>query len=299
MVTSATSSNRSPAEKETLLRGGRPPATRAAKGHRLPPDLVRVDGRISARTRWLLGAGSFVALLIVWILATLPGAVPPIYLPSPLSVIERLFVQAGSGQLWEDVGISTFRILTAFLISAVMAIPIGLIMGRVRLADAALTPLVEFARYLPVVAFVPLSIIWAGTDETQKFLVIWIGTFFALTLMVIDNARSVARDFVDYGRTLGMSEGRILRKIVLRGAMPGILDSLRIALGWCWTWLLLGELVAASSGLGFRITMAQRYLETDLIFAYILVLGLMGLASDQLLRLLHRNLFAYLRKHEQ
>ena len=113
---------------------------------------------------------------------------------------------------------------------------------------------------MPVVAFVPLTILWAGTGDTQKFLIIFIGTFFQQVLLVMDNVKSVPRDFIDLGRTLEMPEWRILQRIVLPSAMPAIWDSLRISLGWAWTWLVVAELVAATSGLGYRITTAQRYL---------------------------------------
>ncbi|MEV6345559.1 ABC transporter permease [Actinoplanes sp. NPDC051851] len=267
-----------------------------SKGRPLRPELLRIDGRAGRGVHLLLSALAFGAVLAAWALTTAVGSVPDIYLPSIGAVAGALRDAAADGTLAGDLGISLTRILVAFALAAVVAVPLGLLAGRIRLADALITPLAEFARYLPVVAFVPLTIIWAGTEESQKYLVIWIGTFFPLLLMVIDDVRRVGADLVDFGRTLGMTDGRILRRIVMRGALPGIVDSLRISLGWCWTWLVVGELVAATSGLGYRITIGQRYLETELIFAYILVLGVVGLLSDQALRLLHRTLFPYLRE---
>ena len=129
---------------------------------------------------------------------------------------------------------------------------------------------------MPVVAFVPLTILWTGTGDAQKFLIIWIGTFFQQVLLIMDNAKRVPEEFVDVGRTLEMSPRAILTSIVVPCAMPGIWDSLRISLGWAWTWLVLAELVAASSGLGYRITTAQRFFQTDTIIGYILVLGVFG-----------------------
>ncbi|MGH6929921.1 MAG: ABC transporter permease, partial [Dongiaceae bacterium] len=129
----------------------------------------------------------------------------------------------------------------------------------------------------------------------QKFLIIWIGTFFQQVLLIMDNVKSVPRDFVNLGRTLEMSEARILFRIVLPSAMPAIWDSMRISLGWAWTWLVVAELVAATSGLGYRITTAQRFFQTDTIFGYLLLLGVLGLTTDQAMKLAHRRLFRYLR----
>jgi NitT/TauT family transport system permease protein len=147
---------------------------------------------------------------------------------------------------------------------------------------------------MPVVAFVPLTILWAGPSDLQKFLIIWIGTFFQQVLLVMDNVKSVPRDFVNLGRTLEMREWRILQRIVVPSAMPAIWDSLRISLGWAWTWLVVAELVAATSGLGYRITTAQRFFQTDLIFGYLLLLGMLGLATDQAMKYLGRRFFRYL-----
>src|SRR6185312_14162851 len=141
-------------------------------------------------------------------------------------------------------------------------------------------PLVDFIRYMPVVAFVPLTIVWVGTDDSQKFLIIWIGTFFQQVLLFMDNVKSVPRDFINLGRTLEMDEGKILLRIVLPSAMPAIWDSLRISLGWAWTWLVVAELVAATSGLGHRINTGMRFFQVDTIFGYLLVLGVLGLATD-------------------
>ncbi len=217
------------------------------------------------------------------------------FLPSPGQVVQRLSELAGRGHLVNDTLISIYRISVGFLISTAFALPIGVMIGCYRHWEAAIEPLVDFIRYMPVVAFIPLTIFWAGTGDAQKFLIIWIGTFFQQVLLIMDNVKSVPRDFVNLGRTLEMSEAKILIRIVLPSAMPAIWDSMRISLGWAWTWLVVAELVAATSGLGYRITTAQRFFQTDTIFGYLLLLGVLGLTTDQAMKLAHRRLFRYLR----
>ena len=182
-----------------------------------------------------------------------------------------------------------------FLISTLIALPIGVLIGCYARWEAAIEPFVDFIRYMPVVAFVPLTILWTGTSDIQKFLIIFIGTFFQQVLLIMDNVKSVPRDFINLGRTLGMPDWRILQRIVVPRALPAIWDSMRISLGWAWTWLVVAELVAATSGLGYRITTAQRFFQTDLIFGYLLILGLLGLVTDQLMKAAARHLFRYLR----
>jgi NitT/TauT family transport system permease protein len=256
--------------------------------------LFTLGGRIRAAEFLGIAAAVFAVLGILWFASTSAGLVLPLFLPSPGQVWSRLSELWASGQLMADMGISIYRITLGFLISTVFALPIGILIGSYRGWEAAIEPLVDFIRYMPVVAFVPLTILWTGTGDAQKFLIIFIGTFFQQVLLVMDNVKGVPRDFINLGRTLEMPERRILKGIVLPSAMPAIWDSMRISLGWAWTWLVVAELVAATSGLGYRITTAQRFFQTDLIFGYLLLLGLLGLATDQAMKYLGRRLFRYL-----
>ena len=256
--------------------------------------LFALGGRIRTREFLAIAVAVFVGLGAVWYGVTATGWVKPLFLPSPGQVLSRLGTLWASGQMMTDMGISIYRISLGFLISTVVALPIGILIGSYRGWEAAIEPFIDFIRYMPVVAFVPLTILWTGTGDAQKFLIIFIGTFFQQVLLVMDNVKSVPRDFINLGRTLQMRELRILQRIVLPSALPAIWDSMRISLGWAWTWLVVAELVAATSGLGYRITTAQRFFQTDLIFGYLLVLGILGLATDQAMKYAGRRLFRYL-----
>ncbi|MFO1057030.1 MAG: ABC transporter permease [Dongiaceae bacterium] len=269
------------------------PGGRAARRRRRPPALLRLTARLDGRQFAGIAVAVFLLLLGLWWLATATGLVRPLFLPAPGAVWRRLLELAGNGQLWEDCRVSIYRILAGFLIASVLAVPVGVLIGCYRFWEAAIEPLVDFIRYMPVVAFVPLTILWTGTGDTQKFLIIWIGTFFQQVLLIMDNVKRVPWDFIDIGRTLELPERQILTRIVVPSALPGIWDSLRISLGWAWTWLVLAELVAATSGLGYRITVAQRFFQTDTIIGYILVLGCLGLVTDQGMKAIGRRLFAY------
>jgi NitT/TauT family transport system permease protein len=276
-----------------------PPEAKAGAGKPRPRPRARQSSRlgvpISAAEFVGIAAAVFVGLGVVWWLVTALDLIRPLFLPSPGAVVVRLGELAASGDLVEDTLVSVYRISVGFLISTVCALPVGIIVGCYPRWEAAIEPLVDFIRYMPVVAFVPLTIVWVGTDDSQKFLIIWIGTFFQQVLLFMDNVKSVPRDFINLGRTLEMAEGKILLRIVLPSAMPAIWDSLRISLGWAWTWVVVAELVAATSGLGYRINTGMRYFQTDTIFAYLLLLGILGLATDQTMKLSRRHLFRYLR----
>jgi NitT/TauT family transport system permease protein len=259
-----------------------------------PRSLFRLTASVSRPQFVGISIGVFALLLLAWWLATASGEVKPLFLPRPDAVLAKLAELARSGQLWQDASISIWRITIGFLISTAFALPIGVLIGCYKSWEAIVEPVVDFIRYMPVVAFVPLTILWTGTGDTQKYLIIWIGTFFQQVLLIMDNVKGVPWDFINLGRTLQMPERRILSRIVLPSAMPGIWDSLRISLGWAWTWLVVAELVAATSGMGYRITTAQRFFQTDLIIGYILLLGCFGLATDQAMKALGRRMFRYM-----
>lgn len=258
--------------------------------------MLNMAAEISGPTYLLIAICSFLLFIAAWFLATGLGMAKPIFLPSPVAVVTKLAKLAADGTLASDIGNSVYRIMVGFLIASVMALATAILIGAYRFWEAAIEPFLDFVRYMPVVAFVPLTILWSGTGDTQKFLIIWIGTYFQQALMFKDNIKRVPSDFVGFGRTLGMSDLRVLMRIVVPSAMPQIWDTLRISLGWAWTWVTLAELVAANSGLGYRITVAQRYLQTDMAIGYILVLGILGLATDQVMRFLGRHFFKYERK---
>jgi NitT/TauT family transport system permease protein len=257
------------------------------------PRLFVIGARIDRTLFVAIAVVVFLLLGLIWWVATAGGFVTAIFLPSPAGVWNQMVKLAANGTLWDDARISFYRIIIGFLIASAMSIPIGVLIGCFRVWEAAIEPLVDFVRYMPVVAFVPLTILWAGTGDTQKFLIIWIGTFFQQVLMVMDNVKRVPEDFVGLGRTLGLPERKILMRIVVPSALPGIWDTLRISLGWAWTWLVLAELVAATSGLGYRITVSQRYFQTNTIIGYILLLGIFGLITDQVMKAMEKVLFRY------
>lgn len=170
--------------------------------------------------RVALAAAVFLILGVAWWGVTAAGLVQPLFLPGPASVWQALVAQAQNGELASDVGISVARIFMGFALATVMAVPAGILMGRIRILDALFEPLIDFVRYMPVVAFVPLTVVWAGVTEVQKVLIIWLGTFFPMVLMIMDDVRRVPDEYVDIGRSFGMKDRRILRRIVMRHRCP-------------------------------------------------------------------------------
>jgi len=256
--------------------------------------LFAYRGTSSGRSDLLLGACSFIGFIALWSLLSHFEVVPQRFLPLPWKVVEALWGMLVERNFIEDIWISVARVWGAFLLSAVMAIPIGLLMSDYRIFGTLFEPIIDFIRYLPVPALVPLLIIWFGIGESSKIAVLWMGTFFQLVLLIADDAKRVPREFIEIGYTLGARPNQITRNIVLRAMLPSMVDSLRITLGWCWTWIIVAEIVAANSGIGHVIWSMRRFVKTPEVMAGILTVGIIGLVTDQAIRWFHRRYFRYL-----
>ena len=239
------------------------------------------------------GIGLIALFLLAWWIATTFGWVKPIFLPSPAAVWQELIKQIQDGTLWLDIRASVYRITVGWVLSTLIALPIGILMGNYRLFEGMFEPFIDLVRYMPAVAFVPLTILWAGVDDGQKFIILFIGTFFQQVLMIMDNVKTVPYEMIQVSHTFGLNKWEVLRKVVLPAALPGIWDTLRITLGWAWTYLVVAELVAANVGLGYRIMRAQRFLQTDSIILGILVIGILGLITDYAFKFSYRALFRW------
>jgi len=254
----------------------------------------KIRGWMSARSYWTLAAAGLILPLALWGLLCAFGAVNPVFLPSPLDVVHRVGQWFDDGDLMADVRISMFRVVAGWALSALIAMPVGLLIGTFRAVQALLEPLTDFVRYMPAVAFIPLVMLWVGIDEGAKIAIIFIGTFFQMVLMVAEDVRRVPMAQIEAAQTMGASRCEVIEKVIIPSAKPALLDTLRITMGWAWTYLVVAELVAANSGLGYAIIKAQRFLQTDKIFAGIILIGAIGLAMDQCFRWVHRAAFPWL-----
>ncbi len=216
-----------------------------------------------------------------------------IFLSSPFEVLKFLVNDITTGSIWENLYISCYRIFMGFLYAAVIGVPIGILVGSFNVFEAYIQPVMEFMRYLPVPAFIPLIMIWVGIGEGAKIAVIFLGTLFQLIPMVADDVRSVPEDYINAAYTLGAKRIGVLFKVMIPAMLPRMMDSLRMMMGWAWTYLVVAELVAANSGLGYTILKAQRYLKTPAIFSGILVIGLLGLIIDRSFGLISKRLFPW------
>jgi NitT/TauT family transport system permease protein len=240
---------------------------------------------------WWVALGSFIGIVALWYVLTL--FMDPVFLPKPHAVLLELVHQLGTAEYWGHIGISLFRVSAGFLLACVIAIPLGIFAGTFKIGEAAIEPPMEFIRYMPAVAFIPLIMVWVGIGEGAKIALIFIGTFFQLTLMVASLTRQVSVDLLHASYTLGATRWQAIESVLIPAIKPNLMNTLRLTLGWAWTYLVVAELVAVNSGLGYAIMKAQRFLNTEQIFVGIIVIGLLGLISDRIFAYCNRRFFPW------
>jgi len=253
-----------------------------------PTVFWRIAEDIPIRLAWLLMLLSVIIPLTIWFLLATNSQIDSIFLPSPNDVKEALLRLWSKGFLFKDIGASFTRVSIGFVLSTLVAIPLGIMMGSFASIRSLFEPIIGILRYMPAPAFIPLLIIYLGIDEAPKIALIFIGTIFFNVLMIMDAVKFIPKDLIETTYTLGGSRWQILTQVIMPYIVPSILDTFRINIATSWNLVVVAELLAASEGLGKRILLAQKFLKTDEIFACLIVLGLIGFMLDLFFRLLLR-----------
>lgn len=249
---------------------------------------------IPPSSAFVLGVSVWALFFGMWELASAFRLMNPLLFPAPHQVLMSLHDLIVHRGLIADVGISIARILTSFAAACLVAIPLGILMGSFRRVEAFVNPLVSAWRYLPAPSFIPLLLMWFGTGEAQKMSLLFIGVIWFLITLIMDHVKNVRTELIETSVTLGGSRGQVLWTAIVPASLPDIVVAMRQMLAVSWTYLVIAEIVAASSGVGAMMMRAKRFLHVDEIMAGIVCIGILGLCFDFLFRLLHRLLFPYL-----
>jgi len=257
-------------------------------------DFLAVRASVGPVQRTISAIGIWAVFFGVWVLATSSGWVNDLLVPSPQKVLAAtydLFVNRG---FTSDVLISVWRVFISFAMACAVAIPLGVAMGTFASIEAIFAPFVSAWRYLPAPSFIPILLMWFGTGEAPKLALLVIGVIFFLITLVMDHTKNVRKELIETALTLGANRYVVVLKVVFPAALPDIITAMRQMLAMAWTYLVIAEIVASTTGIGAMMMRARRFLKTDEILAGIIVIGVLGLLTDVMFRMLHRRLFPYL-----
>ena len=240
-----------------------------------------------------LTMSSFILLLGIWSLLTYTNIVDALFLPTPTSIITSGITLFTQFNFVNDIFVTFSRVLVGFGLALLIGVPLGIFVGSYKVVEALFEPIISFVRYMPVSAFIPLFILWIGVGELEKISVIFFGSIFSIVLMVAVEVSGVRRELLEAAYTLGSSNIGVLRSVILPASMPGILDAIRLVLGWAWSYIIVAELIATASGIGSVIIESQRMFRIGNIIFGILTIGMLGLLSDLILKFFGKKLFSW------
>ncbi|AQP52803.1 taurine ABC transporter permease [Vagococcus penaei] len=236
---------------------------------------------------------TWMVILCVWFLLTNRESVSSSLFPSPSQVWQAFVMIMTEGyngtSFWKHAGISLYRLSLSCLLALVTAIPLGLLSGYFKAFRAIIDSIVQFYRPLPPLAYYTLLILWLGIDESSKVTLLFLAAFSPIYLACVSAVGSINPDYIYNAESLGASKKAVFFTVVLPSCLPNIFTGLRTAVGVAYTTLVSAEMIAATSGIGWMVIDASRYLKSDVMFVGIIIMGITGILLDMMLRLLENH----------
>lgn len=242
---------------------------------------------------FMISTLSVLVFIGVWELSTRLDLIDPIFLPAPSDVLQRAMRTLENGTLIANVLASTRRVMVGFLMAVVVSVPLGLVLGSSRRACAVFDPIISLLRPLPSMSWIPLSLLWFGITETQKYSIVFMGTIAPALLYVIDATRNVDKVLILAARNMGASHFQVMRHVILPASLSQIIIGFKIILGLAWTCVISAELIAAKEGLGFMIMNGKEFFQTDTVVLGMVMISLTVLIIDAILRRIEKRILAW------
>ena len=237
----------------------------------------------------VIGGSAILAFFVVWEMIIRVGLVNPLFLSSPTLVVRAGYALFAEGDIWKDLRVSGTEFIVGYLLAAGVAIPLGLAVGWYRRLYFLLGPFIDALNAVPRVALLPIIIIWAGIGIWSKIVVVFLGAVIPMLINTFSGVKTTEERFLKVARSFGASELKVFWSIVLPGTVPFIFTGLKYASGRALLGVVVGELYAATAGIGFLITVAGATFQTDKVFVGILIITITGLLMVEILnRIEHR-----------
>lgn len=233
------------------------------------------------------------AIIFVWHFLSAYGIVNALILPSPGAVVKSLYRWLLEDHLLSDMSSSLYRVVVGFAIGAGLGFAMGTAIGTNKLTFRLLHPLIQVLHPIPPIAYIPLSILWFGLGNPPAIFLISIGAFFPMLVNTMVGVRNVDQTYIRAAKCLGASSTRLFTRVILPGATPYIVAGMRIGMGTAFIVVIVSEMTAVNSGLGYRILEAREYLQSDKIIAGMFMIGLLGLFIDEVMGRISKHLLRW------
>ncbi|SDC40732.1 sulfonate transport system permease protein [Pelagirhabdus alkalitolerans] len=243
--------------------------------------------------KWLLGSLFPIVLIIIWETVSQLGVVESYQLPAPTVIVDELIQLASTGELFEHIYITLYRVFGGFILGTIVAIVLALGVGFSKTAEELFDPMIQALRSIPSLAWVPLFILWMGIGESSKITMIAVGVFFPVYLNLVTGIVTVDRKLIEVGKIYQLSLFQQVYRIILPASLPSFLIGLRTGLGLGWMFVVAAELMGASQGLGYLLVVGQNTLSPETILVSIILFAFIGKVSDWFLKLIELRLLRW------
>lgn len=222
-------------------------------------------------------------ILFIWMIVSKLKVFSPVILPSIGKVVESFKIQMMSGQLFNDIGISLLRVVEGYFIAAFLGITLGIFMGISNRINNFFVLTFAAIRQIPMLAWIPLIVLWFGIGELSKIIVITLAAFFPILLNTISGIKRTDKNLIEVGNMYNLSKWKLFTKIYLPSSLPSIFIGLKVGLGISWMAVVGAEIIASSSGIGYRMNDARSLMQPEVVFVSMIIIALLGIIMDQLL----------------
>ncbi|MBX6391575.1 MAG: ABC transporter permease [Frankia sp.] len=255
----------------------------------------RSAGRGRSVPGWVRRLAGPLVLFLAWLLVTATDLVADRMLASPAQVASAANELWSSGELTENLTVSLYRVAWGLLFGIATGLVLAVIAGFFRIGEDLVDSAMNFLRTIPVIALLPLIIVWIGIGESAKIFLIAVGVTFPIYMNTFAAIRGVDLRLVEAGRSFGLGRLGLIRRVIIPGAVPGFLVGLRWSLGVAWLLLVFAEQVNTDSGIGYLLNSAQSWNRTDIMIFCLVLYGVLGLLCDGIVRVLERSLLSWRR----
>jgi len=241
----------------------------------------------------VVSAISLILFITIWESVVRAGLVAPLFLPSPSMIVNDFMRLYERGEIWYHIAASGRRVLVGFALAGSIAVPLGILLGASKFLKAVADPMLSILRPLPSMSWIPLSLLWLGITETQKYSIVFMGSFAPTVLYTIEATRSIDPVIIRAALNLGASRTKLMREVILPGSLPMIVSGLKVMLGIAWTTVISAELVAADRGLGYLIMDGREFFRTEQVLLGMALISITVMTIDIAFRSVEKKIIPW------
>lgn len=242
---------------------------------------------------WVLYLALPILIILVWEYVCHFGNVKIYNMPAPEIILKDALEKMQDGVLLKHISVSFLRVLEGFLIAAAAALVLGVLIGLSTYFERFTELVIQILKPIPPIAWIPLAILWFGIGESSKLYIIFYGAFFPILLNTVDGIHNVDRRYLELGRVYEVGKWRLIKKVILPGALPSILTGIRVGLGNAWVCVVAAEMIAATKGVGYMLSNGRSMSRADDVILAMLLIGIVGKIMDDILKMISRKIMKW------